>query len=88
MFLNKLIENNPQLAEFAFKAHQRGEILPDTYLLDYDTIMENGKGMLEEAHKRGIRLYFMLKQIGRNPLIAQGLQDLGFDGCVAVDYRE
>ncbi|MBQ7223757.1 MAG: alanine racemase [Erysipelotrichaceae bacterium] len=88
MFLNKLIENNPQLAEFAFKAHQRGEILPDTYLLDYDTIMENGKGMLEEAHKRGIKLYFMLKQIGRNPLIAQGLQDLGFDGCVAVDYRE
>lgn len=88
MFLNKLRKNNPALLRYAFAAHQSGEILPDTYLLDLDSIVENGKKMVETARENGVSLYFMLKQIGRNPMVAKALMDIGFDGCVAVDFKE
>lgn len=88
MFLQKVQENNRPLVEFAFELQQKGLILPDTYVLDYDAVMENGKSMKEVADPLGVKLYFMLKQIGRNPMIAQGLMDIGFDGVVAVDFKE
>lgn len=88
MFLDKLMNNNPSLVEYAFKAHREGLILPDTYLLDLDTIKDNGRKMVEIADKEGIKLYFMLKQIGRNPIIARELMNVGFDGAVVVDYKE
>lgn len=88
MFLNKLKENNPALLRYAFQAHRRGDILPDTYLLDLDAIEENGRQMVAAARENGVALYFMLKQIGRNPLVAKKLMEIGFQGCVAVDFRE
>lgn len=88
MFLNKLRENNPALLRYAFEAHRRGDILPDTYLLDLDAIVENGQRMVDTARENGVVLYFMLKQIGRNPLVAKKLIEIGFQGCVAVDFRE
>lgn len=88
MFIEKVQENNRALIEFAFHLHQKGLILPDTYVLDYDTIMENGRKMKEIADPLGVKLFFMLKQLGRNPEIAKGLQKLGFDGVVAVDFKE
>ena len=53
-----------------------------------DTFLENAALMLKEAKKMGIRLFFMLKQVGRNPYLAGKLMELGFEGAVAVDYRE
>ncbi|MBQ7888220.1 MAG: alanine racemase [Erysipelotrichaceae bacterium] len=88
MFLQKVQENNRALVEFAFELQQKGLVLPDTYILDYDAIMENGRSMKEVADPLGIKLYFMLKQIGRNPEIAKGLMEIGFDGVVAVDFKE
>ena len=88
MFLSRLKENNPALLEYAFEAAKKGEILPDTYILDLDTIIQNAKVMKEEADKYNLDLYFMLKQIGRNPVVARALQDLGFSGAVCVDYKE
>ena len=88
MFLDRCIENNPKLIEYAFKAHQEGLILPDTYILDLDTIKENATKMLEVAKANGIELFFMLKQIGRNPEVAKMLMDLGFKGAVVVDFKE
>jgi len=88
MFLERLQQNNPKLIDASLQLFKQGAILPDTYVLDYDMIMENGRIMKQEADKYGIHLYYMLKQIGRNPLIAKGLDELGFDGCVAVDYKE
>ncbi|MGI6607691.1 MAG: alanine racemase [Erysipelotrichaceae bacterium] len=88
MFLERVRENNPKLIEFAFKLQQEGKILPDTYVLDYDAIIENGKKMKEIADPLGIKLFFMTKQIGRNPEIAKGLMEIGFDGVVAVDFKE
>ena len=88
MFLEKLQENNKRLVEYAFDAHQKGLVLPDTYILDLDMIAANGKAMVLEAKQYGIKLFFMLKQIGRNPIVAKKLMEVGFDGCVAVDYKE
>lgn len=88
MFLNALRERNPALLEYAFTAHVQGKILPDTYLLDLDAIVENGRKMVQSANENGVKLYFMLKQIGRNPLVAKRLMEIGFAGCVAVDFRE
>lgn len=88
MFLNKLQQTNPELLDFAFEAHGKGWIMPDTYLLDADAIVENGRQMVLLARENGVKLYFMLKQIGRNPQVARRLMEIGFDGCVAVDYRE
>ncbi len=88
MFLSSLKENNKELIEYSFKLAKDGDILPDTYVLDLDTIIQNGKYIKEEANKYNIDLYFMLKQIGRNPLIGKALLDIGFKGAVCVDYKE
>ena len=38
MFLDIVQEKNPQLIKAAIKFQQRGEILPDTYILDVDAV--------------------------------------------------
>lgn len=88
MFLEKLLERNPKLAEAAFKLHEEGRILPDTYILDLDAIRCNAALIKRDADMYGIKLYFMLKQIGRNPLVAADLMALGYAGAVTVDYKE
>lgn len=82
------MDRNQKLIECAFDLHEKGLILPDTYIMDLDTILENAKTMKKEADLYGIDLYFMLKQIGRNPLIALKLMEIGFKGAVAVDFKE
>ena len=88
MFVEKLTQNNPNLIDASLSLFKQGLIMPNTYVLDYDAFMDNGKAMLEVAKKNDIKLFYMLKQIGRNPLIAKGLDEIGFDGCVAVDFDE
>ena len=88
MFLNRLRENNPALIDFARYALRQGELPPNTYILDRCAIRENAQAMLNTAKENNVHLYFMLKQLGRNPLIGQMLDELGFDGAVAVDADE
>lgn len=88
MFLEKTRKENSNLIRCAFTLHQNGLISPDTYILDYDMIRKNAEAMIVKAGKLGIKLYFMTKQIGRNPLIAKMLISLGYQGAVVVDYRE
>lgn len=88
MFLNATLKKNTALIDVAFEFHQKGIIEPDTYILDCDAIIENASLIKKEADKYGIKLYFMTKQLGRNPYIAKKLMKLGFDGAVAVDFRE
>lgn len=88
MFLQTLMERNQPLAKLAINWQQEGVILPDTYLVDLDTITENALQIKQEADRYGIRNFFMLKQLGRNPLIAQTLTELGYEGAVCVDFRE
>lgn len=88
MFLKKTMERNPVLIDAAFTLHQGGVLLPDTYVLDLDVFRENARLMLEKATENKIRLFFMLKQLGRNPLLAKELLRIGYPGAVAVDFRE
>ncbi|MEG0852981.1 MAG: alanine racemase [Angelakisella sp.] len=87
MFLDSTIKRNPQLIEAAFAFHRTGALCADSYLLDYDAIMENGKAIMNRCGELGLSAYFMTKQLGRNPLISQGLTELGFEGAVVVDFR-
>lgn len=88
MFLKATAERNPELLEYAFSCHTSGKVLPDTYLIDLDTLLENAEFILNTARENNVHLYYMLKQLGRNPLIARRLQDMGFGGAVCVDFRE
>lgn len=88
VFLELTLRRNPKLIETAFHLHQKGLIEPDTYVLDLDNIINNAKIIKEEADKYKVKLYFMTKQFGRNPYIAAELMKLGYEGAVAVDYRE
>lgn len=88
MFIDILKEKNPKLIEVAIGLHQRGEILPDTYVLDVDAILDNAKKLYKLAKENGIQLYAMTKQIGRVPYLAKKFIELGFAGIVTVDFKE
>lgn len=88
MFLDKTAKYNPKLIETVFNFHQNLIVDPDTFVVDVDTFLENAKQNLEEAKKYKIELYFMLKQIGRNPYLARKLVEIGYPGAVVVDFRE
>jgi predicted amino acid racemase len=88
MFLYQTIKRNPSLIKAAFALHQNNLIRPDSYIIDVDTLLDNAKKILQRANEYSIKLYFMLKQIGRNPYIAKKLMELGYCAAVAVDYKE
>jgi predicted amino acid racemase len=86
-YLNSLVERNPGLAEAAVSLHQSGQIPPNTYLFDLDAHRKNARSIVSEANKYGVSLYYMSKQVGRNPLIVQGVLSEGFRGVVAVEVQ-
>ncbi len=88
MFLSTTLKRNPSLVEAAFWLHQTGQIQPDTYLLDYDAMLSNGKAIKAASDSLGLGCYVMTKQFGRNPLVTKALMKLGFEGVVAVDFRD
>lgn len=88
MFLEMTTRKNRALIEAAKTLHQSGAILPDTYVLDLDTILENAKSLKKQADKSGIELFYMTKQIGRNPLVAKKIHEIGITNAVVVDFKE
>lgn len=88
MFMESVKQRNPKLIQASIELHQSGSILPDTYVLDLDTIKENAIKIAEEAEKNQIELFFMLKQIGRNPAVAKMLIEAGIKHAVVVDFKE
>ncbi len=88
MFIDALKRQNPALITAAWQLWQQGKIVPDSWVIDVDQVLENGKRLLEVAKAHGITLYLMTKQIGRNPWLAKELMALGYQGIVAVDYKE
>ena len=88
MFLDVTRRRNPHLIEAAKDLHKSGQILPDTYVLDLDVIAENAALLKNTADLAGITLFYMTKQIGRNPLAAEAIRTAGIDGAVVVDYKE
>lgn len=88
MFLDAVMKKNRKLVETGFSLHQRGLIAPDSYVVDLDSLLNNAENIKNSADQYGISLYFMLKQLGRNPFIAKELVRLGYPGAVVVDFKE
>ncbi len=88
MFIEALRAQNPGLMQATRELWQQGALLPDTWVIDVDQVMENGRRLLEEADRCGLKLYLMTKQLGRNAWLAKKLIELGFQGAVAVDFKE
>ncbi|HCB1500803.1 putative amino acid racemase [Klebsiella oxytoca] len=88
MFIKALQRQNPALIATALRFWQQGRIAPDSWVIDVDQVLENGKLLLKTAQQYGISLYLMTKQIGRNPWLAEKLLALGYQGIVVVDYKE
>jgi predicted amino acid racemase len=87
-YLENLRQRNPALIEFAAELHQKNLIPVSTYLLDLDAHITNAKLMMEEARKHGVSLYYMSKQIARNPIVVGAVLNTGFSGIVAVEPQE
>jgi predicted amino acid racemase len=88
MFVDLLERYNPNLITAAHAMHREGQAEPDTYIIDMDSILHNAQVISSTASRYGVRLYFMSKQLGRNPFVALRVIDTGMDGAVAVDVRE
>ena len=88
MFVERLQKDNPKFIEAIVRLQQAGKLLPDSYAVDMEQFRANAKAIVESANAKGIKLYFMLKQIGRNPVLGQELMKLGYAGAVVVDFKE
>ena len=88
MFLKRLLDTNKAFVDASLDLYKKGLILPDSYCIDVDMFLENAKNILNEAKKYNINLFYMLKQVGRNPYLAKKLEDLGYKGAVCVDFKE
>lgn len=88
MFIEQTMKRNENLIKAAFDLHRKGRIPPDCYLIDVDMLLCNAGKILENAKEKNIRLFFMLKQLGRNPYLAKELIRIGYEGAVVVDYKE
>ena len=88
MLLKALQKQNPALIEVALLLWKQGVIRPDSYVIDVDQVKQNASLLLETATRYGITLYLMSKQFGRNPLLCKLLLKCGYQGIVAVDFKE
>lgn len=88
LFLKRLLNTNKVFVDASLDLYKKGLILPDSYCIDVDMFLENAKNILNEAKKYNINLFYMLKQVGRNPYLAKKLEDLGYKGAVCVDFKE
>lgn len=85
MFLKTLLTRNRPFVEAAIRLHQEGSIPANSYVLDLDTIEANTRHFSNEAHRRGLTVYAMSKQLGRAGGALDAITRGGADGYVAVD---
>ncbi|NPV71058.1 MAG: YhfX family PLP-dependent enzyme [Firmicutes bacterium] len=88
MFLDVTCRRNPGLIRAAVRLHQSGRIWPNTYVVDLDAVEANARLIAGAARSAGISLYFMTKQLNRNPEIARAIASQGIARAVAVDWEE
>ena len=87
MYLENIIDNNPELLEVMINFHQKGLIPPNTWVIDLDTIAANAKILASTAKKLGLITYLMSKQHNRNPYINKLALACGLNKMVAVDIQ-
>lgn len=88
MFLSNLIRQNPEFGSAVIDLHQAGELPPDCYVIDLDTMAENARSITTESHRLGMSVVAMTKQFGRNPDALRTLVENGVDSFVAVDTTD
>jgi len=88
VFLQATLSRNPGLVDAAIELHHSGQIGPNTYVIDLDTVADNARLLAREAGQFGVRLHGMTKQHGRNPFVAKAAIEAGIDDIVAVDVPE
>ncbi len=57
MFLDVTARRNPSLIDRKVELHQKGLLLPDTYILDLDTIEENTLSLVNDAKNKGFNYF-------------------------------
>lgn len=85
-FLEHTVSQNPAVIRTAVDLHQEGKIPHNTVVIDLDKVRDNVDAIADTANRRGLELYGMTKQFGRNPLVASVIADAGI-GFVAVDIE-
>lgn len=88
MFLQAIINKNPQLLDAAVALHRQNKIPAGSYVLDLDTVRFNAARIVKEAKACGLKVFAMTKQVSRNPALIKVLQEEGVDGCVCVDMDD
>ncbi|MCI3222302.1 alanine racemase [Streptomyces sp. NP-1717] len=73
MFLDAVLTRNPALVDVAASLHRSGAVPPDTYVVDADTVEANAALLAGEAERLGLSLWFVVKQIGRNPALIRAI---------------
>lgn len=73
MFLDAVLARNPELVDVAVSLHRSGAVPPDTYVIDADTVEANAALLAGEAERLGLSLWFVVKQLGRNPALIRAI---------------
>jgi predicted amino acid racemase len=71
MFLDAVTRRNPALVDAALDMHAHGLIPPGSFVIDLDAVEDNARLLADAAAAEGLTLYFMTKQVGRNPFVAE-----------------
>jgi predicted amino acid racemase len=87
VFLAALTARNPGLIDAAVELHRAGAIPPGTFVVDVDAVERNAALIAGAAEAAGMRLYFMTKQIGRNPVVCRRVL-AHIPAAVAVDMDD
>jgi len=85
MFLEILKRRNPAFIKAVVELHQKGELKSNSYVIDLDVLTENSKIIKAQADKLGLDIYWMTKQINRNPAVLEVLKEIGSPKTIAVD---
>jgi predicted amino acid racemase len=87
MFLSATLERNQGLIAAAADLHRQGSLPPGTYVVDLDTIATNARLLAAAAKTYSLRLYFVAKHIGRNPLVVAAVAT-HIPAATAIDVQE
>lgn len=87
MFLTALLDRNPALVAAATQLHREGAITPGTFVIDIEAVGANAALLADRARALGLELYFMTKQVGRNPVVARAAL-AHVPAAVAVDVDD
>lgn len=87
MYLNNVIQNNPDMLETVFDLHQKGLVPPNCWVIDLDMVAANASVLAEKAKALGLHTYLMSKQHNRNPYINLLAMAMGLGKLVAVDIQ-